>query len=109
MTNLSDFGAGAPVTSHTTRANETRTDRARERRRTYRHGRCRGIAKSKGCRCGGAVANPETDLCSYHDTADEPVTIDSETDLLARWCGLRGTTFEQMPDTVVAAIREELR
>lgn len=111
MTNLSDFGAGAlPEQQTDDRAHDTRGDRARHRRQTYRLGRCRAISKSKGCRCGGAVIE-DTDgaLCHYHGMehdapASQVVTIDDDAGLLARWCGSRPTEFEELPEVCRAAL-----
>lgn len=106
MTNLTDFGGGVlPEKRDENGANDTRSDRARHRRRTYRLGRCRAISKSKGCRCGGAViedTSGDLDLCHYHGMeadgeATEAVTIDADADLLARWCGTRPTTWAEIP------------
>jgi hypothetical protein len=111
MTNLSDFGAGAlPEKQDDDIAHDTRSDRARHRRKTYRLGRCRAVSKSKGCRCGGAVID-DTDgaLCHYHGMeqdapASQLVTIDDDACLLARWCGSRPTTFEELPEACRAAL-----
>lgn len=100
MTNLSDFGAGRlPEKTDETVAHESRSDRAAHRRQTYRLGRCRAISTAKGCRCGGAVIE-ETDgpLCHYHGQSDDPPTIDSAPGLVARWCGLRATMWDEIPE-----------
>ncbi|MWG36519.1 hypothetical protein [Halomarina oriensis] len=109
MTDLSDFGGGRPVESHTTGSEETRTDRARGRRRTYRqgHGRCRAISKAKGCRCGGAIHEAGASLCHYHAESFQPVTLDDHPGLLARWCGLRATTWDELPAVVRAVLPED--
>ena len=104
MSDLSEFGGGIlPEKRDDKIAHTNQSAQARHRRNTYRLGRCRGISKSKFCRCGGAVIE-ETDgeLCHYHGMeADAPasqvVTIDSSPGLLARWCGTRPTTWEQIP------------
>ena len=107
MTNLSDFGAGITPEKRAqdeTVAHETRTERAKHRRRTYRLGRCRAISTSKGCRCGGAVIDEtDGDLCHYHGMERDskgpgPVTLDSASDLLARWCGTRPTEWDEIPE-----------
>ena len=104
MTNLTNFGGGVlPEKKDDKIAHKTRGDRARHRRQTYRLGRCRAISKSKGCRCGGAVIeDTDGDLCHYHGLEDESresgaVTLDSDADLLARWCGTRPTTWDEIP------------
>lgn len=100
MPDLSDFGAGGlPEKSEDTFAHDTRSDRAEHRRRTYRLGRCRGISTSKGRRCGGAVIE-ETDgqVCHYHGQDDDHPTIDDDPGLVARWCGLRATMWEEIPE-----------
>lgn len=101
---LSEFGAGSlPEESNDDIAHDTRSDRAKHRRETYRLGRCRAISKSKGCRCGGAVIeDSDGDLCHYHgmerdSPASQLVTIDSDPDLLARWCGQRPTEWLEIP------------
>ena len=114
MTNLTDFGGGIlPEKRDEKEDHDTRSDRARHRRQTYRLGRCRGISKSKGCRCGGAVIE-ETggDLCHYHgmeddDEATEAVTIDAAHDLLARWCGTRPTTWDEIPEPCREALNQK--
>ena len=108
MTKLSDFGAGAlPEKSDNKRAHNTRSERAKHRRRTYRLGRCRGISTSKGCRCGGAVIeDTDGELCFYHGNAIDPPTIDSPPGLLARWCGSKPTMWEQIPEPCRKALKE---
>lgn len=105
MTNLTDFGGGVlPKKKDEKVSHDTRGDRARHRRQTYRIGRCRAISKSKGCRCGGAVIEEtDGDLCHYHGMeadceATEAVTIDAAHGLLARWCGTRATTWGEIPE-----------
>ena len=107
MTDLTDFGGGnLPETSDNNVAHETRTDRAQHRRRLYRIGRCRAISKSKGTRCGSGIdEDSDGPLCWYHGIAHQPVTIDSDTGLVARWAGCRPTTWEEIPE----ACREALR
>lgn len=104
MTKLSDFGAGAlPEKTNDKIPHKTRTERAKHRRKTYRLGRCRAISKSKYCRCGGAVIeDTDGDLCHYHGMesdapATQVVTIDDTADLLARWCGTKGTMWDEIP------------
>jgi hypothetical protein len=100
MTDLSDFGGGIrPEKSDTPLAHETRSDRAKHRRETYRFGRCRAISTAKGCRCGGGVLDDsDGEFCYYHDMATQPPTIDSSAGLVARWCGLRPTTWDEIPE-----------
>lgn len=107
MTDLSDFGGGhLPEKEDDTVAHDTRSERAKHRRRTYRLGRCRGISTSKGCRCGGAVVKEtDGDLCFYHGQERDPVTIDSPPGLIARWCGTRATTWEEIPEACQRALR----
>ena len=113
MSKLSDFGAGSlPEKSNKKVAHKTRTDRAKHRRETYRLGRCRAISKSKYCRCGGAVIeDTDGELCHYHGVeSDSPVsqvvTIDDDAGLLARWCGTKGTMWEQIPELCREALQE---
>lgn len=108
MTKLSDFGGGVlPEKKDKKVAHDSRTDRAKHRRRTYRLGRCRGISTSKGCRCGGAVIEEsDGDLCHYHGIAHDPATIDSSPGLVARWCGSRPTTWEEIPEPCRMALKE---
>lgn len=113
MTNLSDFGAGVlPEKTDAKVAHKTKSDQAKHRRKTYRLGRCRAISKSKYCRCGGAVIEEtDGDLCHYHGMeADAPVsqavTIDDDPALLARWCGTRGTMWDEIPDPCREALQE---
>lgn len=106
MTNLSDFGGGITPEKRDDEklAHDSRSDRAKHRRMTYRLGRCRAISTSKGCRCGGAVIeDTDGDLCHYHgmerdSEVSECVTIDSPPGLVARWCGTRPTTWEEIPE-----------
>lgn len=98
---LSDFGGGVkPEEKGDKFAHETRGDRAKHRRRTYRLGRCRAISTAKGCRCGGAVVEgADGPLCHYHGhTHEQHATIDSSPRLVARWCGTRPTTWEEIPE-----------
>lgn len=112
MSKLSDFGGGIlPEKTDPPGAPDTRSERAKHRRRTYRLGRCRAISTSKGCRCGGAVIE-ETDgpLCYYHgQVADSPApslpTIDSSPDLVAQWCGTRPAMWDELPTACRAALR----
>lgn len=106
MSDLSDFGGGIlPEKKEDEFAHDSRSDRAEHRRRQYRLGRCRAIATSKGCRCAGPVIE-ETDgsLCYYHGQWEDPPTIDSSPGLVARWCGLRATTWEEIPEPCRSAL-----
>lgn len=106
MTDLSEFGGGQlPEKRDEKVAHDTRGDRAEHRRRTYRLGRCRAISTAKGCRCGGAVVeDADGDLCHYHDQAQQPPTIDSHPSLVARWCGTRPTTWDEIPEPCRSAL-----
>ena len=108
MTDLSEFGGGIlPEKREEKIAHKSRSDQARHRRNTYRLGRCRGVSTAKGCRCGGAVIDDvDGELCHYHGTSMDPVTIDSSPGLLARWCGTRATMWEQIPAPCRDALRE---
>ena len=108
---LADFGGGVlPESRDDDIAHDTRSDRAEHRRETYRLGRCRAIAKAKGCRCGGAVVDDsDGQLCHYHglesdSPASQLATIDDPADLLARWCGSRPTEFKELPKLVRGAL-----
>jgi len=111
--NLSDFGAGSPPEKQDDeQAHETRSERAKHRRRTYRLGRCRAVSTSKFCRCGGAVvAETDGDLCHYHGQMDESehstlVTIDGPVRLVAQWCGTGGTLWNDIPEPCREVIAE---
>lgn len=112
MPDLGDYGAGVPPEKRDdTRAHDSRSERAKHRRMQYRLGRCRGVAKSKGCRCGaGIIKDSEGPFCHYHGLQvespydGEPVTIDDDPALLARWCGQRPTTEDEIPWRVLAAL-----
>lgn len=113
MTSLSDFGAGVPPEKRDSKiAYDSRSERAKQRRRQYRLGRCRAISKSKFCRCGGGVVEEaDGDLCYYHWKEDDApatqaVTIYDEPELLARWCGTRGTMWEEIPEPCRDALNE---
>jgi hypothetical protein len=108
MTNLADFGGGiVPEQRDTPSAHDTRSDRARHRRRTYRLGRCRALSKAKGCRCGGAsIEDSDGELCHYHSRTADPPTIDSAAGLVARWCGTRPTTWEEIPELCRVALMD---
>jgi len=112
MTDLSDFGGGVtPEKKNQKIAHDTRTERAKHRRRQYRLGRCRAISVSKGARCGGGVvADSEGAYCHYHGLEAEspieskPIDIDDEADILARWCGQSQTCWNDIPTAVQAAL-----
>lgn len=114
MTDLTDFGGGVlPEKKDDTIAHDTRTERAKHRRRQYRLGRCRGVSTSKGTRCGaGIIDGSDGPYCHYHGLESEspiegtPVTIDDPPAVLARRCGLRPMAMTEMPDAVVAALEE---
>lgn len=113
MTNLADFGGGVlPEKKDEKVAHDSRGERAKHRRQTYRLGRCRAISKSKFCRCGGAVIEEtDGDFCHYHGMEDDApatqaVTIDDDPELLARWCGTRGTMWDEIPEPCREALKE---
>lgn len=108
MSDLSDFGAGVkPEDKNEKMAHDSRSERAKHRRRTYRLGRCRALSTSKGCRCGGAVIE-DTDgqLCHYHGVSTDPPTIDSPPGLIARWAGTRPTMWDEIPEPCRTALLE---
>jgi hypothetical protein len=114
MSDLSDFGGGvAPEKSAEKVAHDSRGDRAAHRRETYNYGRCRAISTAKGCRCGGGVIEGSPgEFCYYHgleedSPASQLVTIDDEPDILARWCGLRPTEWDEIPEPCRAALENE--
>lgn len=105
MTDLTDFGGG--VTSETEPSDSKPGDEtAKNRRKMYDRGRCRGISKSKGRRCGGGVIEEADDaFCFYHDTAHDPVTVDDPPDVLARWCGTTASEWDEIPPLCRQALR----
>jgi len=113
MTDLTDFGGGIlSEKKDDAVAHDTRTERAKHRRRQYRLGRCRGVSISKGTRCGGGIIeDSDGPYCYYHGLEAEspiegtPITIDDAPAVLARRCGLRPVALNEMPDAVVAALR----
>lgn len=105
---LVNFGGGViPDRSGKGKDHDSRSERAMHRRKLYDHGRCRAISKSKACRCGaGADGFAEAQLCDYHTNEFQPITIDDGPGLLARWCGTRGTEWEQIPELCREALEE---
>lgn len=111
MSKLSDFGGGiTPEKKDSNVVHDTRGERAKHRRQTYRLGRCRAISTSRGCRCGGGVIEgSDNQLCHYHHVEQEspvskPITIDDQPDILARWCGVRPTEWEEIPEQCRSAL-----
>lgn len=98
--NLTAFGGGVkPDRDDKDTAHESRTERAKYRRRLYEYGRCRAISTSKGTRCGAGVdPDGRHSLCNYHKHEHQPVVIDGPPGLLARWCGQRMTMWEDIPE-----------